>query len=359
VQTCDVVIVGGGPAGSSAAHRLRRGGADVLVLDRERFPRLKLCAGWITPEAVEDLGFDAASYPHRFLTFERLHVHVKGLNLRVGCVQHSIRRWELDAWLLERSGAAVEQHTVRQIRRENGGYVIDDEYRCKYLIGAGGTSCPVYRILFRDANPRCRELQMVTFEHEIPYDWKDPDCHLWFFEGGLPGYSWYVPKEDGWLNIGVGGVAYRMKSRGRDIKGHWAEFTAKLARTLVPGASYDPAGHSYYLRGQVDVVRIDNAFLTGDSAGLATRDLGEGIGPAIRSGHRAADSILHGTPYRLDDVTGSSIGGGFASRVLEWAFTRGVGKSSRAARAGSASRTCDPVVGEPVRATSSDHQRTR
>jgi len=60
MRSYDVLIVGGGPAGSSAAWKLTRGGADVLVLDRERFPRLKLCAGWITPEVVRDLQIDIA-----------------------------------------------------------------------------------------------------------------------------------------------------------------------------------------------------------------------------------------------------------------------------------------------------------
>jgi flavin-dependent dehydrogenase len=76
VRSCDVVVIGGGPAGSAAAWNLKAGGADVLVLDKERFPRLKLCAGWITPEVVRDLQMDVASYPHRFLTFERLHFHL-------------------------------------------------------------------------------------------------------------------------------------------------------------------------------------------------------------------------------------------------------------------------------------------
>jgi flavin-dependent dehydrogenase len=306
MQACDVLIVGGGPAGSAAAWKLRRAGADVLVLDRERFPRLKLCAGWITPEVVEDLAMDTESYPHRFLTFDRLRVHVKGLHLPIPCVQHSIRRFELDAWLLERSGAPVVQHTVREIRAEQGGYVIDDAFRCRYLIGAGGTRCPVYRTLFRDLNPRASELQIVTLEHEIEYDWQDPDCHLWFFEYGLPGYSWYVPKENGWLNVGIGGMADRIKNSARDIKDHWALFASSLTDRLTNGVQYDPSGYSYYLRGRVDVVRRDNAFITGDAAGLASRDLGEGIGPAIRSGVRAAQSILEGKPYHLEDVTGSS-----------------------------------------------------
>jgi menaquinone-9 beta-reductase len=52
--------------------------------------------------------------------------------------------------------------------------------------------------------------------------------------------------------------------------------------------------------------------------------MAEGIGPAIRSGVRAADSILDGVSYRLDDVTGASLGGGWISRALDWAMTRGI-----------------------------------
>jgi flavin-dependent dehydrogenase len=334
VKSWDVAIVGGGPAGSSAAWKLKRGGADVLVLDKERFPRLKLCAGWITPEVVSDLALDPSAYPHRFLTFERMHAHVKGLHFKLHCVQHSIRRFEFDAWLLERSGAEVRQHTVRTIRRDTGGdYVIDEAFRCRYLIGAGGTRCPVYRTLFRAANPRASELQTVTLEHEFAYDWKDPDCHLWFFDKGLPGYSWYVPKADGWLNVGVGGMADRIKRSGVDIKHHWSNLVRMLDRKLAAGAAYDPAGYSYYLRGNVEVARVDDAFLTGDAAGLATRDMCEGIGPAVRSGLRAADAILTRASYDIQDVTGASLGGGLATRLLDWAFTRGSGTATAPAAA--------------------------
>jgi flavin-dependent dehydrogenase len=330
MQTVDVIVVGGGPAGSSAAWRLRRGGADVLVLDKERFPRLKLCAGWVTPQVLRDLEFDVAAYPHRFLTFNRMHAHIKGLSLPLPCVQHSIRRLEFDAWLLERSGARLEQHTVRHIERDGGAYVVDGEYRARYLIGAGGTSCPVYRTFFRDANPRARELQTVTLEHEFEYDWRDGDCHLWFFERGLPGYAWYVPKQNGWLNVGIGGMAQRLKRRGEDIRHHWTHFAQMLGQRLAPRAQLHPAGYSYYVRGGVEVVRAADAFITGDAVGLATRDLCEGIGPAVRSGLRAAQAILSGAPYSLEDVTGASLGGGLATRWLDWSFTRGVRQGARA-----------------------------
>ncbi len=330
MRSCEVLIVGGGPAGSSAAWRLAREGRDVLVLDQASFPRLKLCAGWITPEVVRDLAIDIGAYPHRFLTFERMHLHVKGLHLPIRCVQHSIRRVEFDAWLLTRSGAPVVQHNVRQIREADGGYVIDDAFRARYLIGAGGTRCPVYRSLFRSVNPRAVELQTVTLEHEIEYDWRDPECHLWFFEHGLPGYAWYVPKQNGWLNVGIGGMAERIKRSGRTIHEHWARLTEKLDRDLARGAHYEPSGYSYYLRGRVDVVHRGNAFITGDAAGLATRDMAEGIGPAVRSGLAAAESILTGAPYRLEAVTGASLGGGWPSRLFDWAMTRGAGRCGAA-----------------------------
>jgi len=302
MRDVDVLVVGGGPAGSSAAWRLKAAGADVVVLDRDAFPRLKLCAGWITPEVVRDLEMDPARYPHRFLTFPRMRMRFWGVRIPVPCVQHSIRRFEFDAWLLERAGAEVVRHNVREIRRDGAHFVVDGQWRARYLIGAGGTSCPVYRTLFRDANPRARELQIVALEHEFEYDWQDGDCHLWFFDRGLPGYSWYVPKQNGWVNIGVGALAQRVKARGQDMHQHWEHLLTVLGRKLVRGARPEPEGYSYYLRGAVQVVRSGNAFITGDAAGLATRDMGEGIGPAVRSGLRAADSILKGAEYRLDDL---------------------------------------------------------
>src|SRR6202008_4612440 len=121
--------------------------------------------------------------------------------------------------------------------------------------------------------------------------------HLWFCEQGLPGYSWHVPKESGGLKVGIGGFAERIKSAGQDIKTHWAHFAARLGGGLTRGAHYDPAGYSYFLGGRVDAVRRDNAFITGGAPGLASRGLGGGSGPAIRSGLRAAEAILRGAPY--------------------------------------------------------------
>jgi len=323
VSEHEVIIVGGGPAGSTAAWELTRKGVDCLVLDRESFPREKLCAGWITPEVLEDLEFEPGDYPHRFLTFESLKISLKGLKFPFHSPQHSIRRFEFDQWLLERSGAPSEVHNVRKIEPDGDGYVIDGRYFCRYLIGAGGTRCPVYRDLFRTDSPRAKELQVVTQELEFAFETPSRDCYLWFFSRGLPGYAWYVPKERGYVNVGIGGIAERVKSGRSDIKGHWHLLIGELTKQgLLEGDPGDPGGYSYFLRASHSRPRSGNAFIVGDAAGLATRDMCEGIGPAVASGLMAARTILGGTDFNFDSIAAHTLGQPLARRALDYAFTR-------------------------------------
>lgn len=319
----EVIIVGGGPAGATAAWELTRNGVDCLILDRESFPREKLCAGWITPEVLGDLEFQPRDYPHRFLTFEVLNIRIKGLKLPLRSPQHSVRRHEFDQWLVERSAAPLVVHNVRTVAAKAGGFVIDGKFGCRYLIGAGGTRCPVFRDLFRPTQPRDKTLQVVTQELEYPFEHKNHDCYLWFFSDGLPGYGWYVPKADGYVNIGVGGVAGKLKRNGDDIRRHWRGLTDRLRRDglidLQPGS---PGGYSYYLRAKRDVSRRGNAFVIGDAAGLATRDMCEGIGPAVRSGLLAARAIHAADDFDLRQIRAHTLGSPLAYRALDFAFTR-------------------------------------
>ena len=320
MQVTDAIVVGGGPAGSTCAWKLREEGLDVLVLDRMAFPRVKLCAGWVTPDVLTDLELDQYHYPLGLLTFDELCLHWKMLTANHHSRQHSIRRYEFDDFLLRRAGARVLQHKVRDIRRDGSDYVVDDEFRCKYLVGAGGTACPVYRTLFHERNPRSSELQTATYEQEFAYDWKDARCHLWFFDDGLPGYAWYVPKANGFVNVGLGGMATQMKRQGSHIRQFWRKFVGKLEkRGLVISGNYQPSGYSYYLRSNIDVVSDANAYIVGDAVGLATRDMCEGIGPAVASALLAARSIATGADYSIAGVNKFS-GSGVVSRLLERRF---------------------------------------
>ena len=166
----NAIIVGAGPAGAACAWALRRRGVECLLLDREKFPRLKLCGGLLTPEALDDLEFDVGDYPHSHFTIERFCFHYRNRQLTLKSPQHSIRRVEFDDWLMTRSGVGLHRHYVRSIVRDGDYFVIDDAYRCRYLIGAGGTRCPVYRSFFRDLAPRDPELQISVLEEEFPYN---------------------------------------------------------------------------------------------------------------------------------------------------------------------------------------------
>lgn len=304
-----VIIVGGGPAGSSCARELKRAGIHVIILDKQEFPRDKLCAGWITPRVVRDVQLDPARYPGSLTRFNALNFRFYGRKLPVRSRQYAIRRSEFDHWLLQRAGAPVFPHTATNIRKEQDSFIIDDKFRCTYLVGAGGTSCPVYRTFFKEINPRIRTRQITTLELEMPFEAQDRNCYLWFFDHGLPGYSWYLPKRGGWLNIGIGGKASDLLARGETIRQHWRLYVQKLNKLGLVSEEIElhPRGHTYFLRHNRNKIQQENAFIIGDAAGLATLDMGEGIGPAVRSGILAAGAIIRRKSARFFSLPQTSL----------------------------------------------------
>ena len=324
----DVLIVGAGPGGSSCAHELRKHGMEVIILDKESFPRTKLCAGWITPGVLESLKIQPDDYPEGMVTFNEIYAEyftLKGKRpLTFRTTQYSIRRYELDNWLLKRSGAEFQVHPAKAIRKEGNRYIVDETFSARYLVGAGGTHCPVFRHIFADLNPRSASYQVGALEQEFPYQWQDDRCILWFGEHGLPGYSWYVPKQGGYLNVGIGGFSEHMKHSRVTLRQHWDLLTRKLEDLgLVNGHSWKPKGHTYFVRQRARVTQKDNAFIVGDAAGLATCDLAEGIGPAIESGIRTARTIVNGGQVDLSDIGGySALGSGWKANLFSAVLDR-------------------------------------
>lgn len=310
----EVIVVGGGPAGSTCAWMLARAGKECLVLDAKPFPRVKPCAGWTSPRVFEALGIPPSSYPHSLTRLDRIRFHLRGVPITVPTRQLAIRRREFDDWLLRRSGVPVVHHSVREIARHNDGFVIDGRFRCRFVVGAGGTGCPVYRGLFAEAAPRSPGSLVVALEAELAGEPPDRECHLWFFDRGLPGYSWYLPKAGGFVAIGVGGLAAQVRRSG-GIRQHWERLLRRLVRLgLEVGSECTPRGYAYHLSRGVPVVELGNAFLVGDAASLATVDMGEGIAAAVRSGALAAHAIATGTPYSVRSLSRYSIPHIVASR---------------------------------------------
>jgi flavin-dependent dehydrogenase len=296
-----VIVVGAGPAGSAATFELKKRAIPTLLLDKSVFPRSKVCAGWITPEVLDLLNLTPAKYPHTMTKFDRLHFHFLGRTLAVNTRQYAIRRYEFDQWMLKRSGAEVHTHKVKRITRSKDQYIIDDRYICDFLIGAGGTHCPVQRTLFNDLHPRLNKSLIAAVEAEYPCKALDRRCHIWFFHDKVPGYGWYLPKLGGYVNVGIGGKLLKLKHQGRTIMDHWHSFIKTLLDlSILSSPPPHPRGHTYFLRQPRLQPGINNAFLAGDAAGLATLDMGEGIAAAIASGIQAAKAVTKGHPHSLD-----------------------------------------------------------
>lgn len=267
-------------------------------------PRLKLCAGWITPKVLADLDIDLASYPHGIVKLDRIKVFFgrrHQWSKTLPSQQFSIRRIEFDAWLLARSGVPVEEHTVRAIERDNGHFVIDGKYRCRFLIGAAGTNCAVKKAFFVPDQGQLIVAQEIEYE-TTP---RSPVCTLWFPFAGNFGYGWYVPKADA-VNIGFGGL--RSQNEDWDKEALWKMFIELLqSEGCIDGDPPPPKGYSYYIGSRQKTVCDQRAYIVGDAAGLATVDLAEGIGPAVESGQLAARDILQSATYSSRAITRFSL----------------------------------------------------
>src|SRR5262245_23590592 len=147
---CDALVVGGGPAGSTCARMLRRAGWDVVVLDRARFPRDKVCAGWVTPGVFELLELDPAEYRATGLTIQEITGFRTSVIGRPSVetrydeiVSYAIRRCEFDGFLLRRSGARViEGAALGSLERRGDTWVANGTISAPVVVGAGGHFCP-------------------------------------------------------------------------------------------------------------------------------------------------------------------------------------------------------------------------
>jgi flavin-dependent dehydrogenase len=295
----EVVVVGGGPGGSSCAWALGRAGVDALVLDRARFSRQKVCAGWITPGVVQALELDLDDYARdnvlQAITGFRTGL-VGGREIETSythAVSYGILRRQLDHHLLRRSGARVDLgKPVTSLRRCDGGFVVNESVRARVLVGAGGHFCPVARWL--GARPR-GEPVVAAQEIELRMDAAQrarcrvrPEVPELYFTEDLKGYGWCFRKGDD-LNVGFG----RMDAA--DFPRHVRAFADFLNDRGRPGFELPSRwdGHAYLLYDATRPKLIDDGvLLVGDAAGLAYAGSGEGIRPAVESGLLAAQTVI-------------------------------------------------------------------
>ncbi len=301
----DVIVVGLGPGGSTAALELSKAGLSVLALDQAKFPRYKPCGGCLSIRIDRILDPDF----HKLIEREIFGATIKfsdGKTIHIRSeepVAYMIMRDRFDQFLLqkvknagvwvregERATAIIENEEVVKVKTPAG------TYKGRYLIGADG----VNSIVGRSLGFYQKRLKAVLVEgeiniKEIGLHGLDDEAMIEF--GSISyGYGWIFPKADH-LSIGVGGI-------GPGAKGTKMAYQKFMDRYDVfdEGPSGKQYGYSLPVSFKKRRLTSKRTILIGDAAGLVDPFLGEGIYYAVRSGQLAAQQIGLACSGRVPDL---------------------------------------------------------
>jgi geranylgeranyl reductase family protein len=321
----DVLVVGGGPAGSAPAHWLAEAGHDVVVVEKKRFPREKTCGDGLTPRAVHQLremGLgDRLAHHHRY---DGLRAIAHGVTLELAWPEHPVypshgyvvRRRELDTMVAEhavKSGAVLRQATeaVRPIVRDGlvTGAVVDDkdrgtteEIHARYVVVADGANSRFGRALGtsrRKAWPQGMAIRGY-FESPLHDDpWIESALDVRDRNGNsLPGYGWIFPVGDGQINVGIGLLSTFRDFRSVNTTHILNEFAATAPdywHISPDTATSVPTGGRLPMGGSIEPKLGPTWIVVGDAAGSINPFNGEGIDYAYETGRMAAgllDEVL-------------------------------------------------------------------
>lgn len=307
----DTVVVGAGPAGSTAALILARGGARVVLIDKARFPRDKACGDLIGPRALALLAsLDLALPPGRRVG-EMIVIGPTGrqvlLPARAGRTypNHAlaITRLRFDSWLRDAAiaaGAEPMTGRVAGIRAEHNGAIVElDDGRhlaAAVVIGADGATSSVGTSAgLVNAN---EVLWGFAQRGYVGQEIDRPIIALWDEAPwrGFPGYGWLFPGAAASANVGLGlGMRADRTSASRAVAGFDAFCEHLRGLGLLTSAVEGRRLGGWLKMGMVGTVAARGPiFLVGDAAGLVNPLQGEGIAAAMTSAAAAAEAILAG-----------------------------------------------------------------
>ncbi len=292
----DVIVVGGGPAGATAAYELASEGVQVLLLEKERLPRYKCCAGGFPLKAARLLDLDLSSAYDMEVTKARCTYRGGSAVLmdfgRV--VGWTVMRDKLDYLILKgamKAGAhVVDCQRVREVEiRSDRAFVrtAGREYSAFIVVGADGAN----GIVARSVGLMKQRRLAVAVESEITVKQHILEAKrgcVYFDLGSVPGgYGWVFPKKEH-LSVGVG----EFQGKPTKLKACLSNFL----RILDLPSNVQQArvrGHLVPLGGVDRPLHRERVLLLGDAAGLAEPMTGEGIYYAIKSAKLAARVIDH------------------------------------------------------------------
>lgn len=289
VNTVDVMIIGGGPAGTSAGTVLRRKGYKTCIIDTQVFPRKKLCAGVLTIKSLrlfqhiyKGINFDDLEIRHIHKIMFMYMDKIIG-KYTVKNAYSVIDRSEFDNMLLQYykgiGGLAVEGEKGYEILYNKNTVRLSDgnEIRYRILIGADGINSKV-----RPYVNHSWRASILCFEEFIPNTLNENIIRI-NFGGVLGGYSWRIP---GKKHVGIGLGEFYIRGMRRKPEKYRRYFASQGVEDLtnIRGAfvSFGNYVHKPIKR---------NVLLVGDAAGLVDAMTGEGLFFAAESGRQAALSI--------------------------------------------------------------------
>jgi len=291
MERVDVAIVGGGPAGSACAIVCAESGLRTVVIEREKFPREKVCGDCLNPACWPvlrrlEVAEVVRQLPHgRLDTVEFIGVGNAGVRITLPSNEDSeiaVKRSLLDDLLLQRARAAgaqiLEETMATRIEKAHWGDwkidIVRDKITAQVLVAADGRNSTVARL--RNLLPRVQR-ERIALQTHIPLPAGFGNRIVLQF---LPeGYSGQAPVNDKELNLCLVG-----KARDADKLKSWAanEFGVPPDhpwRTITP-LTRKPLGAAH-----------QHLFLIGDAARVVEPFTGEGIYYALRSGELAAQAI--------------------------------------------------------------------
>ena len=292
----DVIIVGGGPAGGTAAFYLGEAGKRVLVLEKESLPRYKTCGGAVSTSVLEQFPFSFD--PVIESKVKAISYGLRGDAVTIPLSDQSlsmVMRAEFDEYLLKHARTDLLQGVIVRAAYEGMDTVTvetstGERIEGEYLIAADGANSVVARSL----GLRRRKViaGAIEIEASVPTEiyTRFADKPLLIFGEIGVGYLWIFPKSDH-LSVGIGALHPR--------PGELQSVLERVMKRYGISISGQPRkGHPLPIYTRQEQISTARTLLTGDAAGLVDPFTGEGIRFAIKSGRVAAESILSGHPER-------------------------------------------------------------
>ena len=294
VKRYDVIVVGAGPAGSTAAYRLASAGADVLLLDRARFPRDKPCGGGVTGRAARLIPFSIDTVVEHVVTHADLRLRYGRTHSRGSGTPlvHMTQRRRLDHFLAQRAvdAGADFRDGLRVTQLANGKEGVTartdgERFEGESLVGADGVNGITARALGLGGNRTVGVALEGNLSHE-KFDATRYDGRVALELGIIPGgYGWVFPKGDH-VNIGVGG----WEAEGPRLREHLRRLCAQHGARLEDLRAL--RGYRLPLRSPKATLARGRALLVGDAAGLIDPVSGDGMYEGFLSSKLASEAVL-------------------------------------------------------------------